>query len=308
MTEIQEKIEKINKERFSNIQNYNIISVSKLFDFISEPFDKEASAKSCELKGKNDPKYKYAGMTAEEIIAQWDATASESIMYGSLLDEYTEQILSKTPDELELWKLNNNYDTDLRLKNNCIGFDQFYADICALGFEYAGREITVYGECGASSQQGDMPFDIEISDDSQKNIVVGRIDCLFYNKNKNSYLIVDWKTTDNIKTSAFRSKRLKGPAMKYEDCDISKYIIQVQTYKNDLIKTYKLATADKIKVLICNLRKEPETTTGKNYKLYVENVPFDSATLDEIVNFSIKKRKLLKKIELSHQQQNNPIL
>ena len=308
MTEIQERIEKINEERFSDLHGHNIISVSKIFDFVGEPFDKEASAKSCELRGRDDPKYKYAGMTAEEIIAKWDATAAESRMYGMLLDDYTDQILNKTPDELELWKLDHNFDTDSRLKNNCIGFDQFYADIRALGFEYAGREITVYGECNATATQaGDMPFDEELFDAPQKNIVIGRIDCLFYNKNKDSYLIVDWKTTDDIKTSAFRSKRLKGPAMKYEDCDLSKYIIQVQTYKNDLIKTYKLAPADRIKVLICNLKKEPEAATGKNYRLYAENVPFDSATLDEIVNFSIKKRALLKKIEYTHQQEENPV-
>lgn len=291
MTQLQEKIASINKEKYEDLNGRSVISVTKLADYVGEPFDKLKTAQSCELKGKNDPLYKYAGMTAEQIIEEWDAKATESRLYGDLLDSYTEQVFEKSEQEREIWKLDNNFDTDMRLKNNCMGFEQFKSDILAAGFEYAGREISVYGEC-PHTHPGNMPFDKEIEE--LPDLVIGRIDCLFYNPEKETYLIVDWKTTDEIKDHAFRNKKMKGPAHEYEDCDLSKYIIQVQTYKNDLIK-YGIAPAEKIVVCICNLRKEPEPN-GKLYRLYKENVAFSSETLDSIVNFSIKKRKLIKAI------------
>ena len=62
--EILTKIETVNKERFSDLNGRNIISVTKLQDYVTTPFDKEKQAKSCEEKGQKDPNYKYAGKTA----------------------------------------------------------------------------------------------------------------------------------------------------------------------------------------------------------------------------------------------------
>ena len=295
MDNIIEKIQEINNREFKELNGRSIISLSKVVEFVSEKFDKEKAAKACEEKGKKDPNYKYAGMSAEEIIASWEEKADESKMYGSLLDEYTEQYFCGNSYEMELWKLDHNWDSDARLKNNCKGFEQFYKDISAYGFEYVGREITVYGEC-VPEQPNDMPFDSEVNADVVPDVVVGRIDCLFRNKNNGKYLIVDWKTTDDIKTSSFGHKKMKGPAYQYDDCDVSKYIIQVQTYKNDLVKTYKIAKSEDIAVCICNLCKNPDMYTGKYYRLYKENVAFNSTTLDKIVNFAVKKRTLMSKI------------
>ena len=46
---------------------------------------------------------------------------------------------------MEIWKLDNNFDYDERLKGNCIGFEEFVSDLSQFGYEYVGREITVYG-------------------------------------------------------------------------------------------------------------------------------------------------------------------
>jgi len=289
--EILNRIKTVNKEKFSNLSANEVISVSKMLEYVTTPFDKEGQAKICEEKGRDNPDYKYAGMLAEEIIAMWDAKTNTSKMYGSLLDDYTEQFFAGDADDMEIWKMDHNFDSDVRLRENCKGFEQFVSDIKAYGFEYVGREITLYGE--VENKTGDMPFDAEVSE-KENGIVKGRLDCLFMNPATGKLLIVDWKTTDEIKTSGF-GKMMKGPAYNFQDCDLSKYIIQVQTYKNDLIKTYKIGSPDSINVVICNLRKEPDPQTGRNYILYKENNAFNSSTLDEIVLFAIKKRKLLSK-------------
>lgn len=288
--EIIRTIDEINKARFSNLENRNIISVSKIEEYISEPFNAQQQAEACAKKGIDDPKYKYAGMTAEEILQQWNAKAEESKRYGKLLDEYTDFRLNNRTNELEIWKLDNNFQSDSRLYNICLGFDQFYEDITRYNFEFIGRELTLYGESFSESQ---LPFDDGME---EANIVVGRLDCLWKNRNTDKFLIVDWKTTDEIKCSSFRGKTLKGPAFHWEDCDMSKYTFQVHTYKNDLLNTYHITDKpENISVCICNLLKGPDAVNGKNYRVYKENFMFNSNILSQVVNFAIMKRKLLKK-------------
>lgn len=294
--EILTKIETVNKERFSDLNGRNIISVTKLQDYVTTPFDKEKQAKLCEEKGQKDPNYKYAGKTADEIIKMWEDKAAESIMYGNLLDEYTEQRLEKDPTSLELWKLDNNFENDVRLRNNCLGFDEFYAEITSYGYEVVGREIPVYLQ--TPSTVGDLPFDNQTEEGN--NVVVGRIDCLFHNPVSGKYLIVDWKTTDEIKTEAFAARKMKGPANQWQDCDMAKYTIQLHMYKTALAHTYGLASLDKIVVVVCNLRKEQDPATTNHYILYKQNFDYNDALIYQVVDFSIKKRALLNNKQ-SHQ-------
>lgn len=274
--EIIATIERVNEERFATIEGRHPISVSNIQTFISEEFDKEATAKKCEEKGRTNPNYKYAGMTAQQIIDMWEAKAEESKRYGRLLDEYTDFRLNNKNDELELWKLDNNFDYDERLKANCTGFEEFYRDVQSYGFQYVGRELTVYGE----SAEG--------------NIVVGRIDCLFQNPATGKLFIVDWKTTDEIKTSSF-GKKMKGAAFMFDDCDHSKYTIQVQVYKYDIVNTYHLATEENVNCCIVNLLKQRDATLNNAlYKIFKEARPFDGSVISNIVDFSVKKRALIR--------------
>lgn len=291
--EILDKIDSINKERFSNLDGRKIISVSKIEDYVSTPFDAEAQAKVCEEKGKMDPNYKYAGLTAEEIQKLWEDKAAESRKYGMLLDEYTEQVIGKNRKTLEVWKLDNNFEYDPRLKNNCLGFEEFYSEIQKYGYSVVGREITVYVQ--TPSSVGDMPFDSQ--EEEGNNVVVGRIDCLFNNPSTGKYLIVDWKTTDEIKTQAFRAKKMKGPANNWQDCDMGKYTIQLHMYKTALAFTYHLTDPKNIAVCICNLKKEQDPATLKNYLLYKENFPYNERLIYQVVDFSIKKRELLNAVK-----------
>lgn len=272
--EIKSYIKKINDEQFKNVSS--IISVSKMLDFLARKFDAEKQALICEEKGKTDSKYKYAGMTAAEIMEQWSSKAAESMKYGRLLDTYAGLSFKDTSltESLEVWKLDNNFDYDDRLKNNCTGFDEFVADMTAYGYEYVGREMTVY----LRTENG--------------NVVTGRLDCLFRNPSNGRFLIVDWKTTDDIKLSGFGNQKFFGPGMDIDDCDMSKYTTQLHIYKEALCNTYGLGKPDDISVAVVNLRKEAEAN-GRHYLLYKENFQFKSKRLHDFVDFAIKKRALL---------------
>lgn len=270
-------IGQINDEQFGKI-DCPIISLSGMINYITTPFDADAQAIACENKGKMDPNYKYAGMTAAEIKAQWTAKADESKHYGSLLDSYTEVIFGGNPDEIEMWKMDNGYDYDERLQSNCKGFDEFYETMTKSGFQYVGRELTLYGKT------------------DKGNIIMGRLDCLFYNPNSKVYFIVDWKTTDEIKVEAFGNKKMKGPGYQLGDCDMNKYTTQLHVYKRNLIETYHLTDENHIVVGVCNLRKQQEEN-GLSYLFYKENFQYDKKLIDDFVDFSINKKEMLKKMK-----------
>lgn len=274
------EIERINSEQFENLNGQSIISVSKMLEFISEPFDKVGQAAKCEAKGKLDPNYKYAGMTSQEIIEQWEAKADESKRYGQLLDEYTECVFEKTPEETEIWKLDNNYDYDERLRGNCIGFEQFVADLKQWGFQYVGRELPMYGR-------------------SENGIVTaGRMDCLFVNPAARKLFVIDWKTTEDIATEGFRHRTLKGPAFSIEDCDMGKYSIQLYDYVWSLCNTYHLLPAENIVCSVVNLLRTEEPKLKRNYKIFKPLGQFSTKLMSDVAEFAVRKRELIKKAEL----------
>ena len=71
-------------------------------------------------------------------------------------------------------------------------------------------------------------------------------------------------------------------------------------YKTALAHTYRLASFDKIVVVVCNLRKEQDPATKKNFILYKQNFDYNDVLIYQVVDFSIKKRALLNNKQ-SHQ-------
>lgn len=63
----------------------------------------------------------------------------------------------------------------------------------------------------------------------------GTIDFLCWNKIKNCYAILDWKTSKKFERSKPFSK-LKAPFSTYDDCNCAEYSIQLSTYKAILEK------------------------------------------------------------------------
>lgn len=257
------------------------LSVSKLCnDFLKIPFDSEAEAHKCYLKGLKYPDYKYAGMTEEAILEAWEQKSLTSKHYGSLLDDFTGLYLDEKNEQLiSEWKDSFNYENDTRLKNTCTGVIQFYADITAkTNYRFVARELPLY----CQTESG--------------NKINGRFDCLLYNPDTDSYIIIDWKTTENITTEAYKHiKHLLGPAYMLEECDMNIYTIQLHVYKKALVETYNLAPYSRISVYVCNLLREP--INGKYYKLYPQNFEFNLNRINTFINYGNFQFKLSKTIK-----------
>lgn len=265
------------------------ISVSKTIEYIKSKFDTEKQALACSERDADNPDGKYYNMSPEEIIAAWDKTSSDSKYYGSMLDDYVGHVLSisiaptedakiRLIEELNEWILDNNLQDDNRFQENKKGFDQFYSDIQKLGYKYLTREIMVY---------------IPINTVYQTK---GRFDCLFYNEENDKYLLIDWKTTENISKKAFKNKKLKGPANVLEECTMNEYGIQLYLYKKAFCELYKFTTPDKIDTYICQCLRAPGTN-GKNYVLHRPLFNYNSKLISDIQWFAgykeFKKKPVL---------------
>ena len=265
MKNIKEIIEQKNNEIKQLFKGS--LSVSKLCnEYIKEKFDDVGKALECAEKGKLDPTYKYAGMSAEEILAQWKAKSEKSKRYGRLLDDFADLYLNNETDKLKDWKLLHNFNNDIILQNICNGVVQFYDYIVKnTNYRFVARELPVYVTTPSGSK------------------INGRFDLLLYDETTDAYIIIDWKTTENITTKNDYRHKLLGPAYLLDECDMNIYTIQLHVYKKALIETYKLAPADKISVYVCDLLKE--IIDNKNYKLYKQNFIFNNDLLNTFIDF-----------------------
>lgn len=250
------------------------MSVSKCIGYLSKPFDKEGVAKTCSERDFDKEGSKYYGMTPEAIIAMWDEKSDESKRYGSLLDEYVElRLENKDAAALESWKLDNNYEYDERLRNNCKGFDDFI-DVLARStdYEYVGRETALY----IVSASG--------------NALNGRFDCLFRSRSTGNYLLIDWKTTEDIDTSN-RFQKMLGPMYALDKCKMNEYTTQLHMYKKALVETYGVTDYQHIQCFVCQTVQAPNAR-GLNYNIIGENFQFNPKLLDKVIDFATQKHRL----------------
>lgn len=280
------------KDLIENIkENYlsNVISVSKVKTLIAPKFDGETIAADLETRYFNDPTSKYYKMSKESILESWADKGAESMGYGKLLDSTVEQILEiQDEDEFEMFTLDNNYEYDERFTGIVDTLMGFYIDLVNKGYiEYVGREIPIY----YNNKENDLS-------------VIGRIDALFYNSKTNKWMIIDWKSDEQIKTAVNRyTERCLGPAKSLYNLSWYLYTLQLHTYKAALLQNYlpEGTAPEDVEVYICNIPHHPYQDTNdlvKNkhdYKLFGEAFKYDEELLNKIYAFSMKKDKLSKK-------------
>ena len=277
-----------NFDQKPNFLNNNIdlslpkISISNCLDYLETPFDKEGVAQKTYEKNFNNPDSKYYQMSVQQIIESWEAKGAESCSYGSLLDDYIGLILTGTENEIKLWKLDNSYEWDERLQGICKSFDDFYDILKKSGdVIFIDREKTVYHKYNG-------------------HLIKGRFDCLFYNKKKKKYILVDWKSSGTIDTVPDRwTKKMLGPMFKFPQLNHYRYTLQLHFYKKTLIEDGYLPEGTKpedIEVLIVNLPGHIIESNNQYFCIYKEAFPYNSSLMDNLFKFAIQKQELQKQI------------
>jgi hypothetical protein len=263
--------------------NIPTISISQILGLIQEPFDKENVAQKTHDKNFDNEDSQYYHKTVEEIIAMWEAKGAESCRYGSLLDDYIGLNLTKTQAEVDLWKLDNDYENNSRLKQHCNAFDDFYKLLSKSGdTEFAAREKTVYLDCGSY-------------------YVKGRFDALFYNKRTKKWIVIDWKSSGSIdKTPNKWTKKLLGPCGSLPALNYYTYTLQLYFYKTTLKESGYLpegTSLDDIQVMIVNLPSHIIEETGKSYGTHNPAFIYNNDLMHKMFDFAYNKWEIMKDLE-----------
>ena len=252
------------------------LSISSTLELIAKPKDQEKMVENTYNKHYNNPDSEYYHMSKDEIKAVWEAKGAASRQYGSLLDDYIGIKLKGTDNDLEMYKLDNDVDGDERLKGLISSFENFWSVLSASGdMEFVEREKTVYYRIGDT-------------------YIKGRFDALFRNKRTGKWIIIDWKSSKDIKYNNPWEKLL-GPMKMYDNCEHVTYTTQGYFYKTALIYNNYLpegTTEDDVEFLIVQLPGF-NVDGDKNFKIHKPAYKYDKALLDRIFEFAIKKKELM---------------
>ena len=148
---------------------------------------------------------KYMHMSVEELMAQWKYSAD----YGTIVHE-----------ELEDYIING---TEVKEKKSIQGVDWLKKYMMKSNYD-------VYSECVVYSKELKL---------------AGTIDLLLYDKNSDSYNILDWKTSKRINSKAFKNKKGNHPVTSnMDDCNFNHYALQTSLYRYILEEFYGLKISE----------------------------------------------------------------
>ncbi len=285
--------ETIFKPDFSNEnidKSLNIISISAVLDSMEHPFDKEGVAEKTYDRHYNNPNSPYFHKSVNEIIRMWESKGADSRRYGSMLDDYIGAVLTGTENDIKLFKLNNSYDYDERLRGLCTSFDHFYNLMMKSGdMVFIDREKTVYYKIEVVN-----PLD---TDQTIEYYVKGRFDALFYNKRTHKWIIIDWKSSGSIdKVPGKYTDNFLGPMFKYPELNYYRYTNQLHYYKLALLTNYlpKDTKPEDVVVMIVNLPGKMIEELGQDYATHLAGMAYNPELLMQIYTFAIQKALLEK--------------
>ena len=261
-------------------ENDKYTSISDVITTIKEPFDQIGAATNTRNKHFNNPESEYYHLSIEQICEKWEEKGATSRKYGCMLDDYIGYNLNEDEIGLEEFELDYDKEGDERLNRLCTSFDNFVNDILKQHPElkYVDRERTLYYKV-----PGYDNFYIK-----------GRLDALFYNAEKDRYLIIDWKSSAAIAKKPDKwTKNLKGPCKELYDMDWYTYTIQVYFYKTALEANY--LNGKEADCIIVQLPGAIVPDSGKDYCIHTPAFKYSKEFMDKLFVYIKKKKDLAEK-------------
>jgi len=189
-------------------EKIKFVSVTTCISEYFEIFDKEKIA--YKLVTYNP---KYAGKTVEELIGEWEASASFGTAVHKEIEDY---INHKNPPTIDKAIAGINWLNKYLIKSE---FDLF-------------SEVIIYCE------------NLKIA---------GTIDLIVYDKLNKVYHILDWKTSKSVSSESYKMKKGNKPETEdLLDSKFNHYALQLSLYRYLLEKNYDITIDDQIIVHIDN--------------------------------------------------------
>lgn len=269
-------IEKVNEQIKEKLGRKRSISVSKCINMLKPEFETEKVAGEMVEKYFDVEGHKYYHMSKEEIIDLWETKKNNACNRGMLFDSYVEQRFEiRDSEAYQEWYLEHNISEDMFMHRAMNGFNNIIKNYAGLGYTtVVGTEIPL--------------FAFNTFDNTQ--VINGRCDCLLYNPTTKHFLIIDWKTNEEIKQSGYEN--MYGPMSNFPSCEYYGYILQVFFYKKALIETYKLGTSETVHVAICQMGV-PE---NPNYRIFNDSIfSYTESLMNSIIKYVYLRKEYSKK-------------
>lgn len=193
-------------------------SVTTLLKKYSEEFDVEKNAKNVALKQNKK---------VEQILKEWSFKREYACFKGTEFHKYIENYLNRKFVSLDDDGLNH-----MLIKEGCDDIDNKkieYKETMRFMVRNFLEFYQWYNEFFYC-----MKSEFAIGDEDSK--ICGTIDNLSYNKKTNNLVIFDYKTNQSIKTKGFNGKTLLDGLSHLQDCELSKYSLQLHIYKRIIEK------------------------------------------------------------------------
>jgi len=150
-------------------------------------------------------------MTVQEVVDMWGKKNQESRDFGTTVHNYAQSLIKKT-----------------KVPEPRTGKEKVYFTAINKFFDKENHEF----------------FDAEKIIGSPVYELGGQIDAL--SKTDKGIFLVDWKTNKSIDMSGFRDRRALEPIDHLQDCNYSKYSLQLSLYRYILEKEYNWKVAGQI--------------------------------------------------------------
>lgn len=192
-------------------------SVTKLIHRWFPEFDAEAVAKK---------KAEREGGSYEALVREWSKKRDDAAAFGSKIHLMAEKMIIENDD---------------RVADDLAGNDREKAYLEALkesirrirlGYEFVEPEKIVF---------------------SPQLKVAGTVDLLLRSRTNGEYVIADWKTNREIKSSAFRQELGFGPCHRIENCNLNHYSLQVSAYAELLVSEGYLPQVPSVRGVLIHL-------------------------------------------------------
>lgn len=256
------------------------ISISNIKTYLKPEFDKEGVAKRTSEKYFNDNTSQYYQKTPEQIIEMWDEKSNRSKRKGELVDGFMELKYNHTNEGKVLEYRNNCINEDEEMSRKLIGAENCLNDFNRGGLRFECRE-----------QKLMMPFNYK----GCTYIINGRFDAMF-SKFDNMLLLVDWKSSEDIKTQNNFGQKMFGPCEKLDSCDMNEFTIQVYMYYYMLKKIYGIEYP-----IYCCIVQFP-SKKDYYYRIHKPSFDYDERMMERIIKYAIGKK--IEENEKSKETQN----
>jgi hypothetical protein len=208
--------EKDHKYKINNeVCKYSVTTLLKKY---SEEFDVEKNAKNVALKQNKN---------IETILKEWDFKREYACFKGTEFHKYIENFLNR-----KFLSLDDDGLYRMLLKEGCEDIDSKQVKYKET-MRYMVRNFLKFYEWYDKSFHY-IKSEFAVGDIDSK--ICGTIDNLSYNRETKNLTVFDYKTNHTIKTVGFKGKTMLRELSHLQDCELSKYSLQLHIYKRILEK------------------------------------------------------------------------